>query len=217
MIKKIFILFCFITPLFVQAQDFGIRAEVELEKKLNDSFTGHLSAQTRFSSSAGTVMSYISEAGVEYFIVKKLSISGFYRYIGTNYIDKDTPDVYQSFHRFAANLTYEDDLLPWLGFENRLRYQNQFKDEDYGLITTGRYFRNKMTFSYNNKTAFSPYLAGDVFYETASGFDEIRCQAGMVYKFKNKNELDISVMQDRSFKTGKGEHLVFAFIYKFKF
>ncbi len=204
-------------PFLSLAQDFGIRAEVEVEKKLNDSFAAHVSGQTRFSSSSGTVMSYIGEAGLEYFIFKKLSISGFYRYIGTNYIDKDTPDIYHSYHRFAANLTYKDDFLPWLEFENRLRYQNQFKDEDYGLITTGRYFRNKATFSYTNKTPFSPYLAGDVFYETSSGFDEIRCQAGVEYKFKNGNEFDVSVMQDRSFRSGKGEPLVFAFIYTFKF
>jgi hypothetical protein len=214
--KKIFALLFLVVSLSAQAQDFGVRAEVEVEKKISDAFAAHLSVQGRYSSTSGNMMSYIGEAGLEYFIIKKLSVSGFYRYIGTNYIDADTPDVYHSFHRFAGNLTYKDQFNSWLKFENRLRYQNQFKDENYGLITDGRYFRNKVTLGYKTGKLVDPYIAGDVFYETRSGFDEIRCQVGVAFNFKNKNGLDISIMQDRAFKTGKVEPLVFAFVYKFK-
>lgn len=214
--KRILVALFLLSAFSIKAQDFGVRAEVEVAKKISDAFTAHVSIQGRYSSTSGDVMSYIGEAGLEYFIIKKLSVSGFYRYIGTNYIDAETSDVYHSFHRFAANLTYKDDISSRLKFENRLRYQNQFKDENYGLITDGRYLRNKFTLAYKTGKLIEPYIAADVFYETRSGFDEIRCQAGVDFKFKNGNELDISVMQDRAFKTGNVEPLVFAFVYSFE-
>lgn len=201
----------------VAAQGVGLWTGATVEKRLNSSFSANVSGQIRLTDNAGTLKSYLGEAGLEYKLNKYLGAGIYYRYIGKRKLDKTEVDYYyRSYHRFYGNITFERKLTKWLKFDYRFRYQNQFKDDESGLENTGSYFRHKLELTYKNGTIFSPFISADVFYLIGTGFEQVRYKAGTSISIAKRNSIDVAVFQDRDVVGGGVDPAVINVAYKLK-
>ena len=81
-------------------------------------------------------------------------------------------------------------------FDYRLRYQNQFQDDDQAAENNSSYVRNKFELSYPNKTRFTPYISTDLFYEIGGSFDQMRNKVGVEMKINKHHKLELSGFTD---------------------
>jgi hypothetical protein len=197
-----------------QAPEIGLWSGVNLQKKLNRSFTLHGHVQARLSENLTVARSYLAEAGLTYKLSKHWEVSGYYRYSLRRKPDGDGY-TYRPYHRFYADVSYDHDIWK-LKFDYRLRYQNQFKDESNGLESTSSYLRNKFELSYPNKSRFKPYLSTDVFYEVGGQFDQLRNKAGVEIKLNRQHRLDVYGFTDYQLVGRQKNQLIFGLMYKIK-
>ena len=109
-----------------------------------------------------------------------------------------------------------DKKLGVIKFQNRLRYQHQFKDNDGVTEFDASYIRNKIELSYDNKSNFTPYLSGDFFFQIGGTLDQLRPKVGISYKINKKNSIDISVFNDIDMLGTDAPGPVLGLIYKAK-
>ncbi len=188
--KKLFLVIILLLPFISNAQSgLGLWAGASIEKKLNKKFDLQVNGQARFVENLTYVQSYLGEIGLSYKIIKNLEISGYYRFIHRR---KDEAKAFKNRHRFYADLAYGQKLGP-IKFDYRLRYQHQFKDNDGEIGFDKSYLRNKLEISYPNKSKFTPFVSGDLFYEIGNKFDQLRPKGGLSYKINKHNSIDASI------------------------
>jgi hypothetical protein len=215
--RKYLFVYLLLASGFASGQGLGLWSGISVEKKLNRSFTLNVSGQMRFTENVSVLKTYLGEAGLEYKLNKYFGASAYYRYIGRRKHDKDADDYYyRSFHRFYGNLTFDYKLAKWLKFDYRFRYQNQFKDDESGLVNSDSYFRHKFEFSYKNKSRFSPHISADVFYLLGTGFDQIRYKTGLSANVTKKQSVDVSIFADKPIVGSEKPGPVIAVNYKIK-
>ena len=186
----------------------GANAEKKITKKLGIS----LGAQVRMPENISYMQTYLAELGVSYKIIKGLEVSGYYRFINKR---KDETKVWKNRHRFYTDLSYGNKLGP-IKFENRLRYQHQFKDNDGEIGFDKSYLRNKLEFSYPNKSDFTPFVSGDLFYEIGSVVDQLRPKVGVNYKINKKNAIEASIFKNVDLVGTENSGPIFGLSYKVK-
>ena len=79
------------------------------------------------------------------------------------------------------------------------------------------YLRNKLEISYPNKSKFTPYISGDLFYEIGAKIDQIRPKAGVSYKFAKHHTVDVSVFSNVDLVGTESSGTIIGLGYKFKF
>ncbi|MDF7818805.1 DUF2490 domain-containing protein [Runella sp. MFBS21] len=179
-----------------QATDIGLWSGIGVEKKINKSLSVSLNAQTRLTDNLSILRAYLGELGVGYKLGKHWEVAGYYRYIGRRKKNADGSGYeYRSYNRFYADLAYDHKLWK-LKFDYRLRYQNQFQDDDQAAENNSSYVRNKFELSYPNKTRFTPYISTDLFYEIGGSFDQMRNKAGVEMKINKHHKLELSGFTD---------------------
>lgn len=200
-----------------QATDIGLWTGVGIEKKLNKKFSANLNTQFRLTDNVSILRAYLGEVGLSYKITKHWEVSGYYRYIGRRRRnDARTGYEYRPYHRFYADLAYDHKLWK-LKFAYRLRYQNQFQDNDNGLENDASYLRNKIELSWPNKTIFTPYASTDIFYQIGNTFDQMRNKAGVEIALNKHHKLDVSAFTDYRLVGAQENRLLFGVNYKAKF
>lgn len=192
--KKYILTLMFLSPLFsVFSQDgVSLWAGANASKKINKKLGFSIGAQVRMPENITYTQSYLVELGASYKLIKGLELSGYYRFINKR---KDETKVWKNRHRFYTDLSYGNKLGP-IKFENRLRYQHQFKDNDGEIGFDKSYLRNKLEFSYPNKSDFTPFVSGDLFYEIGGVVDQLRPKAGVNYKINKKNAIEASIFKN---------------------
>lgn len=211
--KLILITFLFL-PFLSQSQDgLALWTGVGVEKKINKKFSVNLNAQARFVENLSFAQTYLGEVGLSYKIIKNLEITGYYRFINRR---KDETKDFKNRHRFYGDLSY-DKKLGVIKVGYRLRYQHQFRDNDGEIGFDTSYLRNKLEVSYPNKTKFTPYVSGDLFYEiNGNGFDQIRPKAGVSYKINKKSSLDASIFTNVDLVGTEKSNPIIGLTYKLK-
>lgn len=210
--KLILITFLFL-PFLSQSQDgLALWTGVGVEKKINKKFSVNLNAQARFVENLSFAQTYLGEVGLSYKIIKNLEITGYYRFINRR---KDETKDFKNRHRFYGDLSY-DKKLGVIKVGYRLRYQHQFKDNDGEIGFDASYWRNKLEVSYPNKTKFTPYISGDLFYQVGSGFDQLRPKAGISYKINKKSSIDASVFTNVDLVGTEKSNPIIGLTYKLK-
>lgn len=212
--KKIIIIFALLLPIFSNAQNgLGLWTGASIEKKLNKKFSIELNGQARFVENISYVQTYLAELGVSYKIIKNLEISGYYRFINRR---KNENKDFKVRHRFYGDLAYGQKLGP-IKFAYRIRYQHQFRDNDGEIGFDTSYLRNKLEISYPNKSDFTPYISGDLFYEiNGAGFDQLRPKAGVSYKINKKNSIDASIFTNIDLVGTESANPIINLTYKLK-
>lgn len=186
-------------PLTAHAQStgLGLWTGIHADYKLGKSLELHANAQARFSDNVTVTRAYLGEAGLSYKLNKHWEVGGYYRYTGRLKYNKETLDwYYRPYHRFYGELSYDHKLGKGLKLDYRLRYQNQFKDDDDALVADKSYLRNKLELSYSNPTRFTPFVSADLFYQIGDSFDQVRYKAGVNVKFTKTQSLDLSLFKD---------------------
>lgn len=212
--KKLFfliILFCGIQS--TQGQDgVGLRSGINLQKKVTKKVTLNLNGQARFNNDISYLQTYLFELGGEYKISKSFDAAVYYRFVNRK---KDETKDFKQRHRFYADLSYGKKFGP-IKFENRLRYQHQFKDNDGVTEFDASYIRNKIEASYSNKSKFTPYVSNDFFFQIGGTLDQLRPKAGVSYKINKNNAVDLSVFKDIDLVGTETYGPVIGLVYKVK-
>jgi Protein of unknown function (DUF2490) len=217
--KKIFLLLLAIFLLInikTQAQTEGtaLWSSISIEKKIGKKFAIELHGQSRMVENITYTQTYLGELGLSYKIHKNWEITGYYRYIQRR---KNELKEFKRRDRFYADLVFDHKIWK-LKFANRLRYQNQFRDNDGGESEfDSSYLRNKIELSYPNKSKFTPYISGDLFYEIGGKIDQIRPKAGVSFKFNKHHSVDASVFSNVDLIGTESSAAIIGLGYKFKF
>lgn len=212
--KKLLLLtFLFFGIISVHAQDgVGLRTGINLQKKVTKKVTLNLNGQARFNNNISYLQTYLFELGGEYKLSKAFDAAIYYRFVNRK---KDETKNFNQRHRFYADLSY-DKKFGVIKFQNRLRYQHQFKDNDGVTEFDASYIRNKIELSYDNKSNFTPYLSNDFFFQIGGTLDQLRPKVGINYKINKKNSIDLSVFNDVDLVGTDAPGPVFGLIYKVK-
>ena len=217
--KKIAIAAFVCLPFLGQAQatDIGLWSGVGVEKKITKSLSVSVNTQFRFTDNVSILRAYLGEAGVSYKLNKRWEVSGYYRFIGRRKKNDDkTGYEYHPYHRFYADIAYDRKIWK-LKFDYRLRYQNQFMDDDSGLENDKSYVRNKFEVSYPNKSRFTPYVSTDFFYQLGGvGFDQMRNKGGIEFAINKRNKIDVSGFTDYRLQGSQENRFLIGVSYKLK-
>ncbi len=188
-----------------------------IQKNLNKKWALTVNGQWRFTENVSLLGAYIGEAGLGYKINKRWKAELNYRYIGRRKYDKsEQAYYYRPYHRFYGDISYDRKTGP-VKLEYRIRYQNQFKDDDGALENQKSYVRNRLEVSYPNKTRITPFVSGDVFYLVGGGFEEIRWKAGTDIKVNKHHSFTIGAFTTQEISTLSVSDLTIVAGYKLKF
>ena len=190
----------------------GLWLKVGAEKKITKKLEIEVNLQPRFNDVKEKPSSWLGEVGLKYDIFKNLNFAVYYRHI-----KNEKKDVYKPYHRFYGDLSYKIKKFKPINIEYRLRYQQQFADDDTGLTTDKNYWRNKLEMAYKNKSKFEPYISADIFYKEGYAFDQIRYKAGVEFKITKKQSIDVSYLIDDALNSNDESKSRVSLAYKIKF
>ncbi|RFS14671.1 DUF2490 domain-containing protein [Emticicia sp. C21] len=216
--KKHFFLLITLLPLAGLAQERNINlwTGISVTKSITKKISLEADAQWRVTNNLTTTGSYIGELGAGYKFNKHWEVSAFYRFISRRKYDKgDEMYVFKPYHRFYANLTY-DHKIALLKLTYRLRYQNQFKDDNGTLENDKSYLRNRLELAYPNKSKFTPALSADLFYRMGEKFDEVRYKVDVDYKINKKNTITLGGFISHEFDDTALDDFTLQLTYKLK-
>ena len=215
--KHLFIL-CLALPLagLAQERNTNLWTGINFSKSITKKISLEAEAQWRLTNNLTTTGSSIAELGAGYKFNKHWEVSVFYRFISRRKYDKgDEAYVFKPYHRFYSNLSY-DHKIAFLKFAYRLRYQNQFKDDNGTLENDKSYLRNRIELSYPNKTKFTPAISADLFYRMGEAFDEVRYKADVDYKINKKNTITLGGFISHEFDNTELDDFTIQITYKLK-
>ncbi|SOE21192.1 Protein of unknown function [Spirosomataceae bacterium TFI 002] len=220
MSKKSFalIIICFCCLNFVEKanaqQLVGLRAGATVEKKISKKFSVTGEAQLRYTDNFEYLQTYLAELGVAYKFNKQFELGAYYRFFNKR---KEEEKDWKTRHRFYGELKYDKKIGP-IKFEDRLRYQHQFKDNDGEVGFDKSYLRNKFELNYPNKSRFTPYVSADFFYLIGEEIDQVRLKSGVSFKLDKSSSLNFGVFKDLGVNGGIVDpNLILNLNYKFKF
>jgi hypothetical protein len=212
--KKIyFVAILLLVYAYGNAQDgVGLRSGVNLQKKLTKKITLNANGQLRFNGDISYLQTYLFELGGAYKISKAFDAAIYYRFVNRR---KDETKEFKNRHRFYADLGYGKKFGA-IKFENRLRYQHQFKDNDGVTEFDASYIRDKIEVSLDTKSKFTPYVSNDFFFQIGGTLDQLRPKVGVSYKINKKNGIDLSLFNDIDLVDTENLGPVIGLIYKLK-
>lgn len=190
----------------------GLWTGISINKKITDKFSVDINGQSRATDNISYFQSYLGEVGISYKLLKNWELAGYYRYISKR---KTESKIFKNRHRFYGDISFEKKLGK-LKFENRVRYQHQFKDNDGEIGFDKSYLREKIELSFPNKSKFKPYLSGDLFYQIGGNIDQIRPKVGTSYKINKRNSLDASIFTNYNLLISESISPIISISYKLK-
>jgi len=140
--------------------DLGAIFSVRLNKDLNRFFGLSFEEEIRLLTNNAGFDRLKSDIGIDYTIVKGLKVGVFYNYI---YV-YNSDFLYESRHRYYANLSYKYGVNRKLTLTWRTRLQATYRDETRGeyKINPKYVLRNRLEAEYNILgTRWKPYLSAE--------------------------------------------------------
>lgn len=151
--------------------------------------------QLRLRGNSSQLRQLFTDAGIQYEVIKNLSVSGNYRYIIKPFrIDQRLyTDISYSWKKKNFKIT------------PRIRLQHEFVKNN----IANNYIRPKIEFEYKVTKTFKPFISGELFYHAlyykGSVFDEYRLSAGASYDFNKKNSLKLFYLQQQQFNVNAAQ------------
>ena len=200
---SVFILLLLFISLSMQGQecetDVGGVFSVRLNKDLNRSFGLSFEQEVRLLTNNTGFDRLTSSVGIDYTIVEGLKVGAFYNYM---YL-YNSDFLYESRHRYYANLSYKHKINRKLALSWRTRFQATRRDEDRGAYKTNPKYvlRNKLEAEYNILgTRWKPYFSVEA---TNSLNDplgneiyKLRFQGGTSWKMDRTTSLEFFLRAD---------------------
>ena len=201
--KQLPAVFLLLLPFVAASQDndFGIWYSVNVKAGITQKLNAEVSAEVRTFENAGKVEQGFLEAGLEYKLIKYLSVEGSYRF--TNALEDDSKYYFQ--HKFflgfkgnlkAGNFTFQGRFR----FQTRVRtYLEEVEDKypDY----TGR-IRLKATYR-TQAFPLNPYIYFETFIplnkEPERFISKNRFAGGIEYKISKKHSIEAGYIFQRDY------------------
>lgn len=206
-----------------QTDGLGLWTGVATDFRLTKKWTINANAQVRFSDNIRVTRAYLGEVGVSYKLTKRIEVAGYYRYTGRLRKNKETDTYYyRPYHRFYGEASYGQTFAKRLKVDYRIRYQNQFKDDNDAIVADKSYIRNKLELGLRNESRFTPFVSADLFYRLSTpdlpgGFDQVRYKAGTNIRIAKNHGLDLFVFRDAELNnSGESTGLILGATYKLK-
>jgi hypothetical protein len=182
-----------------QVNDAGLWTNITLEKRVMKDLDLVFTEEFRFNENITELGTFFTDVGADYRIVKGFKAGLYFRYINKRQLDNS----YSQQYRYYSDLSYKQKIKRFeAGY--RVRFQVQYQDP--GRSETGRvpewYIRQKLSFAYNTKSRFDPYLSGEIWYglnQPRSQFDNVRISAGIVTRVTKYQSLDIGYIFQKEF------------------
>ncbi len=185
-----------------QIKDFGAWANLNVEKKINQTWAVEFSNSLRFSDNL-TQLGHLNQSlGLDYNFNKNFRLSLNYRLIH----EHDDYYEYERLHRFYVDFRAKTKLskLP-LNLTTRLRFQQEV-DKVFNMDYRNEekyHLRTKFTVTYTGLKKirpfafYEPYLP--LFSENPRVFDKHRFAFGSEYRFNNQHSIEAFAMFKRRF------------------
>ncbi|HRY32594.1 MAG TPA: DUF2490 domain-containing protein [Bacteroidales bacterium] len=183
-----------------QVNDAGLWLSLNAEKKVTSRFSVTMSAESRFNENISEAGTIFADMGLDYRLHKNLRVSANYRFSGKRRLD----DSYSTRHRWYAQVTIREKV-DRIRMSFRTRFQTQFTDlysSPDGKIpeyTT----RFRLNLSYNNKSAFEPYVNAELFLplelKQNQGINQTRYMAGVEYRLNRKHMFELFYLFQREY------------------
>ena len=179
--------------------DLGAILSAEFSKKLNRHFELSLEQELRLLTNNAGFSRSTSSVGMDYTIVKGLKTGVYYNYMylyNSNFL-------YESRHRYHANLSYRHRVNRNLSLALRTRFQGTYRDENRGeyKINPKYVLRNRLKAEYNLRgTGWKPYLSTEVTNTLndplGNEIYKLRFQGGTSWRWDKRTSLDFYVRAD---------------------
>jgi len=141
--------------------DLGAIFSVQLNKDLNRFLEISFDEEVRLLTNNNVFERLKSDIGIDCKIIKGLKAGVYYNYI---YMYNNSSFLYESRHRYYANLSYKYGLNRKITLSWRTRFQGTYRDENRGeyKINPKYVLRNKLEAEYNILgTRWKPYLSAE--------------------------------------------------------
>jgi hypothetical protein len=211
-----FLLFSLVS--FSQVKDAGLWMNINIEKKITQSWALNYEHSTRFNENISELGSMINEIGVSYRLNKMSRFSMFYR---CN-LQRQLNNMYIPVSRFYVDFSHR--LKPGtLLIIGRLRFQHQQKNSLFYDFdgSTANTIRPKITLKYPVEK-FSAYISAEVyvpvFYYEYKPIDKIRIETGLEYEITKQQSVDLGYLIQREFfENNPKTDFIIQLGYKFSF
>lgn len=175
-----------------------LRTSIGAEKKFTKKISFETKIEIRYYSPVykdAVAFNYfrLFELGANYKFNNQLSASIFYRYgLRKNNEFAD----FEGRNRYFVNLAYQTKFNKFK-LNNRLRYQQQYRDNDEVTELQSSFLRYKLEGAYKINSKLSPYLAAEFFYKTQTQkIDQLRVSTGLNYRINKNNNIELGVFRD---------------------
>jgi hypothetical protein len=213
---RIYLFLFMLLPLFSGAQidDVGLWLGASVEKKITRNAEVLLGEQLRFNHDITTVDVLLTDAGIEYNVLKDLKVGFHYRFIQSN-----QDNYYSKRHRFYVNLAYKYKIS-FLTLTLRERIQEQYNDiysSENGKIPIW-ILRSKLTAKFDLDKKYTPYISGEMYYILDNAKEEdhyisrFRYEAGISYEFNRVHSVNPFILYQQDHVTGFTE-LIYGITY----
>jgi predicted porin len=177
-----------------------LRTSVGAEKKFTKKLSFETKLETRYFTPVYTdamIFNFfrLFELGANYKLNKQLSASIFYRYALRK--NNEFTD-FEGRSRYFVNLAHQAKFNK-IRLQNRLRYQQQYRDNDEKNELQSSFLRYKLESTYKINKKISPFLATEFFYKIQTKrIDQLRLSTGIKYRINKNNGLEFGVFKDYS-------------------
>ena len=204
------------SPAWAEGDDFGIWSEVNVEKKLSDSWELDGGIEFRSRDKVKEVDRWSAGVGISYKITDWLKASAGYTLLDDHRHKEHSgtatyADFYGLRHRFSVSLTGSYDLTSRLDISLRERWQYTYRPS----TTQTRYFisddseydertykgkgknvwRNRLQLRYKITKRWRPYINAET--NVSNGLEKIRYAVGTEIRLKKHHWLDAKYMFQR--------------------
>lgn len=197
----------------IQAQeldnDIECRAELDLNYKLYKNITLSFVPEIRFDENF-SAEKYLLEGGLNYKLLKFLSLEGKYRYV----INPRESKLTEYYGQYAFSIKADKDFGRF-NTDFRIRFTNDADDD----ISNESFLRFKFSLDYDIPDCkITPFISAEAFQQLGNngGMYKMRYSTGVDYKLFKNNYIGLSYKFDYYYSEYKNKHII-GLGYKFKF
>lgn len=208
------------TALIMKAQstdDFGIWANVEVEKKINKRWSADGELELRLSENASEIKRLSAKAGITYTIIKGVKAGVAYQFMHFHDLE------YEDFQFRHRAIGYVQGRKKWGDFTLSLRERVQMttKDDSDRIKSSGKIdtykmnpewsWRNRLKIAYDiPKCRLTPAASFETFYQLnnpdGNKFDGLRSIVSVTYKINKRHSIEFSGIYDKEINVNNPEN-----------
>jgi hypothetical protein len=178
--------------LSAQTNDAQLWTDIKITHKLSGKINGYAENGLRFSENISEIGTAYSEIGLEYKLLKKLEISGGYRFFSK----RKNEDLYSNRHRLNLDLSYKTSYYLF-SIQLKTRVEMEYKNilsSNSGMIPEFQW-RNKAQLKYNFTKKIKPFFYLEAYLPLSNSeyfeIEKMKYCIGGEYKINKHNSFEL--------------------------